>query len=137
MSKRLYEDLPFSRLQLLQRALATVERHDHGAMTVAHLVKSDYEETGALETDSEGVIDHLRAVQGTRVAVLVRELLGGGPRRHAQGEPRATDGPWTCRGSRAPTAAAGHTQAAGFTTDMPYPELVEGLRVQVNEQLAE
>ena len=38
VSRRLYEDLPFSRLELLQRALATVERHDHGAMTVAHLV---------------------------------------------------------------------------------------------------
>ena len=76
MYKRLFEDFPFSRLQLLQRALATVERHDHGEMTVAHLVKADYEETGALETDSEGVVDYLRAVQGTRVAVLVRELLG-------------------------------------------------------------
>ena len=32
-TKRLYEDLPFSRLELLQRALATVERHDHGPMT--------------------------------------------------------------------------------------------------------
>ena len=91
VSKRLYEDLPFSRLELLQRALATVERHDHGAVTVAHLVKSDYEETGALETDSEGVIDHLRAVQGTQVAVLVRELLGedrGGMRKVSL---RATD----------------------------------------------
>ena len=43
VSRRLYEDLPFSRLELLQRALATVERHDHGALTVAHLVKKDYE----------------------------------------------------------------------------------------------
>src|SRR5918999_5587221 len=31
--RRLYEDLPFSRLQLLQRALASVERHDDGAVT--------------------------------------------------------------------------------------------------------
>ena len=30
----------------------------------------------------------------------------------------------------------GHTQAAGFTTAIPYPELVEGLRKQVHEQLA-
>ena len=29
--RRLYEDLPFRRLQLLQRALSTVERHDDGA----------------------------------------------------------------------------------------------------------
>src|SRR5918999_586651 len=42
--RRLYEDLPFQRLQLLQRALASVERHDEGALTVAHLKKQDFEE---------------------------------------------------------------------------------------------
>jgi phosphoesterase RecJ-like protein len=29
----------------------------------------------------------------------------------------------------------GHTQAAGFTTETPYPELVEGLRKLVGEQV--
>ncbi len=137
VSKRLYEDLPFSRLELLQRALATVERHDHGAVTVAHLVKSDYEETGALETDSEGVIDHLRAVQGTMVAVLVRELLGedrGGMRKVSL---RATDKSVDVSRIARTYGGGGHTQAAGFSTDIPYPELVEGLRRQVAEQIAE
>ncbi|HEU0023656.1 MAG TPA: bifunctional oligoribonuclease/PAP phosphatase NrnA [Thermoleophilaceae bacterium] len=135
VSKRLYEDLPYSRLQLLQRALATVERHDHGDMTVAHLVKSDYEETGALETDSEGVIDHLRAVQGTAVAVLVRELLGedrGGLRKVSL---RATDGRVDVSLIARAYGGGGHTQAAGFTTETPYPELVEELRKLVDEQL--
>ena len=85
--RRLYEDLPFRRLQLLQRALASVERHDGGVITIAHLVKDDYEETGAQETDSEGVVDHLRAVEGTAVAVLVRELLSDDRDGHAQGQP--------------------------------------------------
>ena len=61
---------------------------------------------------------------------------GGGPRRHAQGEPaghrRTVD---VSRIARA-YGGGGHTQAAGFSTDIPYPELVEGLRVQVDEQLA-
>ena len=64
--RRLYEDLPFRRLQLLARALASVERYDDGAITMAHLTQRDFEETGALETDSEGVVDHMRAVEGTR-----------------------------------------------------------------------
>ena len=38
--RALYEDLPFRRLQLLQRALASVERHDDGAMTIAHLTSA-------------------------------------------------------------------------------------------------
>ena len=92
MYRRLYEDLPVSRLQLLQRALATIERWDHGALTLAHLVKSDYEETGAVETDSEGVIDHLRAVEGTAVAALVRELLADDREGMRKVSLRATDG---------------------------------------------
>jgi phosphoesterase RecJ-like protein len=137
VSRRLYEDLPFSRLQLLQRALATVERHDHGALTVARLLKRDYEETGALETDSEGVIDHLRAVQGTVVAALVRDLLGedrGGLRKVSL---RATDSSMDVSRIARSYGGGGHTQAAGFTTDIPYPELVEALRKQVHEQLPE
>ena len=69
-----------------------VERHDDGAITVAHLTKSDYEETGALETDSEGVVDHMRAVEGTRVAVLVRELLADDREGMRKVSLRATDG---------------------------------------------
>ena len=102
---------------------------------MAHLVKADYEETGALETDSEGVVDYLRAVQGTRVAVLVRELLGDdreGLARSACGPPTAG---WTCRASPARYGGGGHTQAAGFTTETPYPELIEGLRKLVGEQV--
>ena len=85
--RRLYEDLPFRRLQLLQRALASVQRHDDGAMTLASLTREDFGETDALETDSEGIVDHMRAVEGTAVAVLVRELLAQDRHGPAQGEP--------------------------------------------------
>src|SRR5918999_1449431 len=69
--RRLFENLPFRRLLLLQRALSSVERLDGGAITIAHLVKDDYAATGAFETDSEGVVDHMRAVEGTAVAGAV------------------------------------------------------------------
>jgi phosphoesterase RecJ-like protein len=134
--RQLYEELPFRRLQLLERALSSVERHDHGVMTIAHLTKRDYEETGALETDSEGVVDHMRAVEGTRVAVLVRELLANDREGMRKVSLRATDG--TVDVSRLARAfgGGGHPQAAGFSTAVPYPELVDKLREQVREQLA-
>jgi phosphoesterase RecJ-like protein len=134
--RELYEDLPFRRLQLLQRALSSVERHDDGALTIAHLTKGDYEETGALETDSEGVVDHMRAVEGTRVAVLVRELLADDREGMRKVSLRATDG--TVDVSRVARAfgGGGHPQAAGFSTAVPYPELVSQLRAHVRDQLS-
>jgi len=134
--RRLWEDLPFRRLQLLQRALASVQRHDSGAMTIAHLTKQDYEATGALETDSEGVVDHMRAVEGTRVAVLVRELLSEDRDGMRKVSLRATDGSVDVSRLARAFGGGGHPQAAGFSTAVPYPELVERLREQVREQLA-
>jgi bifunctional oligoribonuclease and PAP phosphatase NrnA len=133
--RELYEDLPFRRLQLLQRALASIDRHDDGAMTVAHLTKQDYEETGALETDSEGVVDHMRAVEGTRVAVLVRELLADDRDGMRKVSLRATDGSVDVSRIARGFGGGGHPQAAGFSTATPYPELVDQLRAQVREQL--
>jgi phosphoesterase RecJ-like protein len=134
--RQLYEELPFRRLQLLQRALSSVERHDEGVMTIAHLTKRDYEETGALETDSEGVVDHMRAVEGTRVAVLVRELLADDRVGMRKVSLRATDGTVDVSRLARVFGGGGHPQAAGFSTAVPYHELVDTLREQVREQLA-
>ena len=134
--RKLWEDLPFRRLQLLQRALSSVERHDDGVLTVAHLTKGDYEETGALETDSEGVVDHMRAVEGTRVAVLVRELLADDREGMRKVSLRATDGSVDVSRVARAFGGGGHPQAAGFSTAVPYPELVDQLRAHVREQLA-
>ena len=133
--RRLYEDLPLRRLHLLQRALASVERHDDGTITIAHLTKGDYEETGALETDSEGVVDHMRAVEGTAVAVLVRELLSEERVGMRKVSLRATDTRVDVSRVAREFGGGGHPQAAGFSTPMPYPELVGRLRELVGEQL--
>jgi bifunctional oligoribonuclease and PAP phosphatase NrnA len=133
--RRLYEDLPLRRLQLLQRALASVDRYDAGSITIAHLTKPDYEETGALETDSEGVVDHMRAVEGTAVAVLVRELLSEGREGTRKVSLRATDRRVDVSRVAREFGGGGHPQAAGFSTAMPYPELVAKLRELVGRQL--
>jgi phosphoesterase RecJ-like protein len=133
--RRLYEDLPFRRLQLLQRALASVERHDEGAITVAHLVKDDFEATGAFEQDSEGVVDHMRAVEGTAVAVLVRELLSADRNGMRKVSLRATDGRVDVSRIAREFGGGGHPQAAGFSTELPYADLVDRLRGLVRDQL--
>jgi bifunctional oligoribonuclease and PAP phosphatase NrnA len=133
--RRLYEDLPFRRLKLLQHALASVERHDDGAITVAHLVKDDYAATGATEQDSEGVVDHMRAVEGTAVAVLVRELLSDDRVGMRKVSLRATDGRVDVSQIARDFGGGGHPQAAGFSTSMPFGQLVERLRSLVRRQL--
>jgi phosphoesterase RecJ-like protein len=133
--RRLYEDLPFSRLELLGRALQRVSRYDGGVLTVTYLTREDYEETGSMETDSEGIVDHIRSVEGTKVAALVRELLSDDRVGVRKVSLRSTDG--TVDVSRIARAhgGGGHRQAAGFSTELPLEELMERLRIEVGEQL--
>jgi bifunctional oligoribonuclease and PAP phosphatase NrnA len=133
--RRLYEDLPFSRLQLLTRALNRVGRYDDGALTVTYLTREDYEQTGSLETDSEGIVDHIRAVEGTAVAALVRDLLSEDRAGVRKVSLRATDGRVDVSRIARGHGGGGHRQAAGFSTELPVEELVERLRVEVGEQL--
>jgi phosphoesterase RecJ-like protein len=133
--RRIFEDLPFTRLRLLGRALASVERYDDGAMTVGYLSRGDYGQTGALEADTEGIVDHLRAVEGTAVAVLVRELLADDRQGLRKVSLRATDGRVDVSRIARGFGGGGHRQAAGFTTDLPPRELVERLRAEITAQL--
>jgi len=132
--RRLYEGIPYGKLELLARALSNVERFDAGRLTLSHLRASDYAETGAQENYSEGVVDHLRAVEGTMVAALVRDLLGDGQGGLRKVSLRSVD-EWidVSRIARA-RGGGGHRQAAGFTTSMPWDELVGFLRAEIAAQ---
>jgi bifunctional oligoribonuclease and PAP phosphatase NrnA len=81
------------------------------------------------------VVDHMRAVEGTRVAVLVRELLSEDREGMRKVSLRATDGSVDVSKVARAFGGGGHPQAAGFSTTVPYSELVERLRAQVRQQL--
>jgi bifunctional oligoribonuclease and PAP phosphatase NrnA len=130
--RQLYQDLPFPRLQLLARALASVRRFDNGRVTVVHLTRADFGETGAIESDSEGVVDHLRAVEQTKVAVLIRELLDKEGRKVSL---RSTDGQVDVSVIARSIGGGGHRQAAGATTEIPLQQLIDHIRAGVADQL--
>jgi phosphoesterase RecJ-like protein len=133
--RSLYEGLPFARLQLLARALNAVQRFDDGGrLTLTHVTREDFAESNAVESDSEGIVDHLRQVEGTVVAALVRELLEVDGRRKVS--LRATDKRVDVSIIARGLGGGGHRQAAGFTTDVPMDELIERLRREIAEQLS-
>ncbi len=126
--RSIYEDMPFGKLALLARGLSHTERHD-GGLTITRLTAEDFREIGRRGELLRG-----------------RDRLPARDRGHADRRARARpDGPrarTACARSRcAPATSAfdvseiaraqgggGHPQAAGFTTSMEWPELVEFLR---------
>jgi bifunctional oligoribonuclease and PAP phosphatase NrnA len=135
--RRVYEGIPFGKLALLARGLAAVERYDDGRLAITHLSAEDFRESGAEESYTEGVVDHLRSVAGTAVAALVRDRLGAEQEGLMKVSLRAADERVDVSAIARAQGGGGHRQAAGFTTALPWDELVAFLRAEVAEQLGE
>ena len=113
-----FESLPFAKLKLLARALERATLYADGRVVVSELVRGDFEDAGAEEPFSEGVIDQLRSVEGAELVALVRELpRGEGSAR--KGSLRSTSDEIDVSAIARTFGGGGHRRAAGFSTDLP------------------
>jgi phosphoesterase RecJ-like protein len=135
INRRLYEDMPEGKLKLLGLALGQLQRFDAGEVTLVALSADDFERAHAEESHSEGVIDQLRALQGTKVAVLVRELSSGERKGQQKVSLRAIDDDVDVSVIARSQGGGGHRRAAGFSTTLTVAELVEILRGAIAAQL--
>jgi phosphoesterase RecJ-like protein len=133
--RRLYENVPFPKLELLALVLSRIERYDDGALTVSYIERRDYEETGADENFSEGIVDHIRALEGTIVAGLVREQLKEGREGVSKVSLRAASDRVDVSVIARKEGGGGHRQAAGFSTEKKGRELIDFLRTEISAQL--
>jgi len=122
--RQVYETVQFAKLKLLARALDRAQLFEGGRLVVSYLVRSDFDDVGAEEPYSEGIIDYLRQVEGAEMVALIRE-------------PPRDDGPAhrvSLRSSRdevdvsaiaRKAGGGGHRQAAGFSSDLPLADVVD------------
>ncbi len=106
-----------------------------GALTLAALSSEDFERADADDSYSEGIIDHLRALEGTKVAALLRELQGEERKGQRKVSLRATDDDVDVSIIARAQGGGGHRRAAGFFTALGLEELVAFLREAIAEQL--
>ena len=132
--RRLYENVPFAKLELLARVLSRVERYDGGRLTLSYILRKDYEETGGDENYSEGIVDHIRALEGTCVAALVREQLKEGREGVMKVSLRASADEVDVSVIARKEGGGGHRQAAGFSTTRPLEDLIPFLREEIEAQ---
>jgi bifunctional oligoribonuclease and PAP phosphatase NrnA len=126
----IWETVPFAKQRLLGIALEHARLEASGRLLVTWLTRDDYASAGADEPFSEGVVDHLRAVEGVTVAALVREPRElDGPRHKVslRGRDAGVDVSKIARGR----GGGGHVGAAGFTSDETLQEIVEFLRASM------
>ena len=94
-------------------------------MSVLH--RRDFADAGAEEPFSEGIIDHLRAVEGTDLVALIREPPTlDGPTRRVSLRTTAEDIDVSVIARK--SGGGGHRQAAGFSSEASVDEVVDFIR---------
>ena len=126
--------MPIEKLRLVARALEGIQRHCDDRLVVSYITSADYEATGAGEEMTEGVIDHLRSIDGTKVAAVVRDL-GNRGRAARKVSLRSSEGDVDVSAIARKHGGGGHKRAAGFSTDLELDELVAFLCGEVISQL--
>jgi bifunctional oligoribonuclease and PAP phosphatase NrnA len=125
--RHVYETVQFAKLKLLARALDRARVFEGGRLVVSYLLRDDFAEVGAEEPFSEGIIDHLRAVEGSEMVALIREPpREEGPTRRVS--LRSSHDEVDVSAIARERSGGGHRQAAGFSSEEPIEEIIEFLR---------
>ena len=127
--QHVYESVQFAKLKLLARALERAQLFEGGRLVVSYLLKDDFGDVGAEEPYSEGIIDHLRSVEGSEMVALIREPPRdeGTERRVSL---RSSHDEVDVSAIARELGGGGHRQAAGFSSERTIGEIIEFLRRQ-------
>ena len=119
-----YESVEFAKLKLLGRVIDRAQVYEGGRLVVSYLLRSDFTDLNVAEAYSEGLIDHLRGVEGAEMAALIREppRRDGPPRRVSL---RASNDELDVSAIARKSDGGGHRQAAGFSSDASVEEITE------------
>jgi len=124
IARRIYEERSVEATHLLGVALSRLSADLEGQVVSSVLTQKDFRETGAEPGDTDGIIDHLRAIGGPRVALLLVE-----PNHDAVRVSLRSDGSVDVSEIALGFGGGGHMMAAGCTVT----GTAEGVREQVLE----
>ena len=109
VSQLLYESYPRRRTELLRELLGTMRFEANGQIACFSLSLKVAAELGAKPEDNEGLIDHIRAIQGVIVAIFFEELPEGKVRVSMRSKNDRVDVSTICQ----KFGGGGHKLAAG------------------------
>src|SRR5581483_6730301 len=125
--RNVYETVQFAKLKLLARALDRAQLYEGGRLVISFLLRSDFEDAGAVEPYSEGIIDYLRQAEGAELVALIREPpTDGGPTHRIS--LRSSKDEVDVSAIARQRGGGGHRQAAGFSSERPVDEIVAFIR---------
>lgn len=126
LAREMFENRPYASLKLLGRALVGARVQD--GIIWSALTRRDFRETGAEESETEGIINHLMATRDVRAAILLRETAHG-VKASLRSRP-----PIDVAAVARSFGGGGHVLASGCTIDRPLDEAAKELVARIREQ---
>jgi len=131
LSRKMYESYPRRRLELLRALLNTLRFTSGDRCASVSLSIAAAAQLGALPEDNEGLIDHIRAIQGVRVAAFFEELPDDKVRLSLRSKDERFDASALC----AQFGGGGHPMAAGARIKGPLAAVQENVLSAINDAL--
>jgi bifunctional oligoribonuclease and PAP phosphatase NrnA len=124
--QRLFATAPRRRVELLREALATLDTDDRVGLAWMLVPHEIGERLGVSGEDFEGLIEHARSLQGTRIAMLLREVAPGETKISFR-----SSGDFDVNRLARSFGGGGHAKAAGATIPLEPAAALEKVRREI------
>jgi phosphoesterase RecJ-like protein len=131
LSRAMYDSQPRRRFELLRHALNTAEFHCDDRIATFSLPMDLVERLKVLPEDNEGIIDHLRSIDGVEAAVFFEELPEGKVRVSARSKFPRIDVCKVCKQFE----GGGHAMAAGARVDGTLDQVKNDFLIALSDEI--
>ncbi len=130
--EQVYTNHTYASQKLLACALNSLQLSPNGKVAWAFLTGKDFEEFNAVDSDSDGIVNHVRDIQGVSIGLLFREIPGKKIRVNLRGREGVA-----VNEIAAVFGGGGHRLAAGCSLDPPLNEAIERIIAVAVQHLEE
>ena len=130
IAELVFENKSYAGVKLLGRALDTMQRTQDGRVAWTHVSAQDFADYDAADADTEGIVNHVRSVEGVQVGILFREVPG----KKVRISLRARDGADVNRIANV-FGGGGHKLAAGCSAEPPLADVERAVVQETVRQL--
>lgn len=122
ISENVFENKTFAGTRLLGHALSSLAQSPDGRVVWAHITAADFRNLGAIDAETEGVVNYVRGIRGAEVGLLFREMDNGRIRVSLRSR-----GSVNVAELAQEFGGGGHRMASGCTLNVPLPEAEKAL----------
>ena len=117
ISENVFENKTFAGTRLLGRALSSLSQSPDGRIVWAHITAADFRSLGAIDAETEGIVNYVRGIRGAEVGMLFREMDNGRIRVSLRSRESVNVAELAQE-----FGGGGHRMASGCTLNVPLPD---------------